>query len=106
MKEPIVVPIDPGIEDLVPGFLANRARDVESLRSLLVQGDFAAIRIIGHSMKGAGGGYGFDLITELGAGIESAALAADRGAIDALTSELAEYLARVKPVTANPDAPS
>ncbi|MGD9600861.1 MAG: Hpt domain-containing protein [Gammaproteobacteria bacterium] len=103
MREPIIVHIEPDIADLVPGFLANRQRDVESLRTLLEQGDFTAIRIIGHSMKGAGGGYGFDHITDLGAGIENAALDGDRRAIDMLTSELAEYLACVQPVTLDPD---
>ncbi len=98
MNARIVVKIDPDIEDLIPGFLANRRRDVESLKSLVAKQDYAAVRVIGHSMKGAGGGYGFDLITEIGDAIESAALRVDGDAIMAATAELADYLARVEPV--------
>ena len=46
-------------------------------------------------MKGAGGGYGFDEITNLGAAIERAALAGDAGAVEAATAALEDYLARV-----------
>lgn len=98
MSDSITVIIDPDLEDLIPGFLANRHRDVASLRTLLEKQDFAAIRIIGHSMKGAGGGYGFDPITEMGDQIEVAALASDGEAIRRLIVELADYLSRVRPV--------
>ena len=100
MNDAIVVYIDPELEDLIPGFLANRRRDVESLRLLLGQGDYAAIRLIGHSMKGAGGGYGFDPITEYGDQIETAALEGKGDVILAVTAALADYLARVRPVLA------
>lgn len=98
MSEPIIVHIDPDLEDLIPGFLANRHRDVTTLLSLLEKKDYPAIRIIGHSMKGAGGGYGFDPITDFGDRIEIAALASNDDSIRELTRQLADYLARVKPV--------
>lgn len=98
MNETIIVHIDPDLEDLIPGFLANRQRDVASLQALVDQRDYPAIRLIGHSMKGAGGGYGFDPITEVGDQLEIAALQADDDAIRRLTAQLADYLARVKPV--------
>lgn len=98
-NEAIVVHVDPELEELIPGFLANRRRDVASLRLLLEQRDYAAIRMIGHSMKGAGGGYGFDLITEYGDQIEVAALEGRDDTILSVTSALADYLARVKPVS-------
>ena len=99
MNEEIVVHIDPALEDLIPGFLANRRRDVAALRTLVEQQDYAAIRIIGHSMKGSGGGYGFDPITEYGDQIEIAALEGDAHLILSITAQLADYLARVKPVS-------
>lgn len=95
MSEPIVVAVDPDIGELVPGFLDNRRRDVERLRALVATGSFADVRLIGHSMKGAGGGYGFDRISELGAIIEQAALAAEPTTALAAVDELADYLARV-----------
>ena len=54
--------IDPGLEEIVPGFLENRRRDVQTLETALQQNDLNTIRVIGHRMKGDGGGYGFDVI--------------------------------------------
>jgi HPt (histidine-containing phosphotransfer) domain-containing protein len=95
MTERIQVRIDPDISELVPGFLDNRRRDVERLLALAAVGDFGEIRLIGHSMKGAGGGYGFDRITELGAEIELAALAADAAAVRVAAESLGSYLGRL-----------
>jgi hypothetical protein len=95
----IIVNVDPDLADLIPGFLNNRTKDVETIRTLLGKGDFEAIRLLGHSMKGAGGGYGFDRITELGDVIESAAIKGDAATIGAINDELADYLARVEPVS-------
>jgi hypothetical protein len=98
MVERIKVSIDPDLEDLIPGFLANRRNDVDRIRELVERGDFQQVRLIGHSMKGAGGGYGFDPITDCGARIEEAALLEDGLGVEAAVSALADYLARVEPV--------
>ena len=99
MTDRIPVVIDPDLADLVPGFLNNRRRDVEKLRAQLEGGNFADIRMIGHSMKGAGGGYGFDPITDIGAAIERAALAADSATMEQCIAQLADYLSRIDVVT-------
>ena len=98
MVEKIEVRIDPDLKDLIPGFLDNRAADVAKMRDLLQREDFAQIGLIGHSMKGAGGGYGFDRITEIGAALENAALAADISTIETNVELLADYLHRVEVV--------
>jgi len=98
VSEKIIVNIDPDLEDLIPGFLDNRAKDVVSINDMLDKGDFDSIRILGHSMKGAGGGYGFDEITEIGDKIEIAAVAADAAVIREANARLADYLERVEPV--------
>ena len=94
--EKITVTVDADLADLIPGFLQNRARDLRQLSEGLSRGDFDAIRIIGHSMKGSGGGYGFDALTDLGAAIETAAKAADAAAVASLMGELDAYLQRVE----------
>ena len=99
MSEKIIVNIDPDLEDLIPGFLNNRVKDVVSINELLDKQDFDSIRILGHSMKGAGGGYGFDEITAIGDKIEIAAVAADAVVIRAANAQLADYLERVEPVS-------
>ncbi len=98
MSETIIVHVDPDLEDLVPGFLDNRRRDVGAIREALDAGDWESIRITGHSMKGAGGGYGFDAVTEYGARLEQAAIANDAAAVRDATDALEDYLARVQVV--------
>ncbi len=98
MNEKIKVSIDPDLEDLIPGFLGNRRHDVDRIRQLLASADFDQVRLIGHSMKGSGGGYGFDPITDYGGEIEEAALLKDGVAIEAAVGKLADYLDRVEPV--------
>lgn len=93
--EPVVAHIDPDIVVLVPGFLSNRKRDTEQIMRLLAGGDFEAIRIIGHSMAGSGGGYGFPEIGRLGKAIEAAALERNPDEVLEKNSSLAHYLSAV-----------
>jgi HPt (histidine-containing phosphotransfer) domain-containing protein len=97
-RQKIVVNVDMELEDLIPGFLENRRGDVNRLRSALAEGDFDTIRVLGHSMKGSGGGYGFDAITAIGREIEDAARARDSEAIARCVEQLADYLDRVEVV--------
>ena len=73
----VVIHADPEIADLIPKFLDNRQKDINLIESALEKNDFDAIRMLGHSMKGAGGGYGFDGVTEIGKNLEEAAKEAD-----------------------------
>lgn len=98
MSDTIKVIVDADLEDLVPGFLENRNKDVANLKTLLDAEDWPGLRRVGHSMKGVGGGYGFDAITDFGATIEKAALAEDGGAIASTVASLGDYLARVEVV--------
>jgi HPt (histidine-containing phosphotransfer) domain-containing protein len=88
----IIVHVDPEIADLVPGFLDNRRKDTASIAEALTRGDFETVRILGHSMKGAGGSYGFDAITDIGKSLEQAAMAKDSGVIKKSVQELSTYL--------------
>ena len=94
-EDVIILYIDPGLEEIVPGFLENRRRDVQTLETALQENNLAQIHIIGHRMKGDGGGYGFDAISMMGAALEQAAVREDRDAIRRHTAELIDYLARV-----------
>ena len=91
----ITVYIDPGLEEIVPGFLENRRRDVQILETALQGNSLAQIQIIGHRMKGDGGGYGFDAISTIGAALEQAAAREDRSGIRRHTDELIDFLTRV-----------
>ena len=91
----ITVYIDPDLEEIVSGFLENRRRDAQTLETALQEHNLAQIRMIGHRMKGDGGGYGFDAISSIGAALEQAAAREDRSAIRRHTAELIDFLARV-----------
>ena len=94
--EKIIVHVDEEIEDLIPGFLDNRWKDVEILRSALGKGDYETIRSLGHKMKGAGGGYGFDYITDLGFALENAANEQSTDEIQKQIKELSHYLDHIE----------
>ena len=95
----IVVYVDPDLADLIPEYLENRRRDVQEIGRFLLEGNLQEILRLGHSMKGSGGGYGFEGITLIGSEIEKAAGREDKDVVAALKERLAGYLSRVKVVS-------
>ncbi len=61
------------LEPLIPGFLDRRDSDVKEIRGMIENEDFEGIALLGHRLKGQGGGYGLYIITDLGAELEKAA---------------------------------
>ncbi len=96
--EKIVVKIDPDLEDIIPGFLQKRRKDIEEIQRALAGNDFEAIRVLGHTMKGIGGGYGFDAITSIGSAIEQSAKNNNTDEIKYSLDELASYMDHVEVV--------
>ena len=94
--EKIRIHVDPDLADLIPGFLENRRKDITAMQEALARGDFETVRVLGHSMKGAGGGYGFDAITDIGAALEKAAKDNNPGTVLRGLRDLAAYLDRVE----------
>lgn len=94
----ILVDIDPDLADLVPGYLANRRADVARVRLAITEADWAGIGRLAHGLKGSGGGYGFDPISVIGAGMEKAARVEDPVEVNRFVNMLEDYLARVRPV--------
>lgn len=94
----IVVYVEPDLEDLIPGYLENRHRDVQEIGRFLLEDNLKEILRLGHSMKGSGGGYGFEGLTQIGGEIEDAARRGDKDIVSALKERLAGYLSRVKVV--------
>jgi HPt (histidine-containing phosphotransfer) domain-containing protein len=92
MPADITVEVHEELRALVPGFLANRQRDLQQLAHCLDQADFPAIRLIAHNMKGVGSGYGFDRVTELGEQLEDAAAAADAPATATVVADYQSYM--------------
>lgn len=95
-SEKIVVTIDSELEEIIPEFMELTREDVKSIDNALKENDFDAIRRIAHTLKGSGGGYGFDSITEMGLSIETAAKGSDGAAVRKWLDELASFLDRVE----------
>lgn len=94
--DPITVIIDSDLEELIPGFLENRKKDLLSLKKALEKKDHEIMRSIGHSLKGVGGGYGFEEISRLGSEVENSAKASNQDLLEELVGELDDYLNRIQ----------
>jgi hypothetical protein len=96
MIEKIRLNVEPGLKELVPGFLENRRRDLERMRLALHAGDLAAIRDVGQNIRCFSRVYGFDELTALGEEIRCAADECSTLRIVHLQGQLADYLSRVE----------
>lgn len=94
----VTVYIDPDLEEIVPRFLDNRRNDAAALVNAIQRNDLKTVRLLGHRMKGDGGGYGFDEISRIGEALEQAALREDRQVMTQETTALANFLAQVEVV--------
>jgi len=96
--EAVRVSIDPDLQGLIPGFLQNRRHDIQTLQKALIVEDFETIRMLGHRMRGDGGGYGFPRISDIGDGVEKAAIERNMQDVTACVQALITYLDRVEVV--------
>lgn len=87
---------DPFARKLVGDYLENRRADIDRLTQALLDSDFESIRITGHNLFGSGAAYGFEAISEMGAGIESAAETRDVPGIERHIAELRDLLGQVR----------
>jgi len=94
----IIVHADPDLADLIPGYLANRKMDIAAIREALDKNDLDTVRILGHSMKGSGGGYGFQTITDIGKMLEKNAQEGLDDGIRVQIEGLEEYLRQIEVV--------
>ena len=92
----IRVRANPLVADLIPGFLLNRREDVAAMLDALDTGDFDIVASLGHGMKGAGGSWGFQAITDIGGALELAANCSDTDRSLKWVGELSSYLDRVE----------
>ncbi|MGK2926461.1 MAG: ATP-binding protein, partial [Lysobacterales bacterium] len=89
---------NPAIADLIPEFLENRRNDVIAIQDALDKNDLEIVERLGHGMRGAGGSWGFQGITDIGAALEEAAKHGDAGMALKWVGELSSYLDRLEVV--------
>lgn len=97
-SEKIQVRVDPGLQDLIPDYLENREKDLIVFQQALKKGDFHSIGVLGHSMMGSGGGYGFNDLSSIGQAIEKAAKNKNKESIRQSIIDLADFLKKLEVV--------
>ncbi|MCI4626509.1 MAG: response regulator [Candidatus Magnetoovum sp. WYHC-5] len=88
--------VDAVFKESIPDFLTDISKDIHDMKDALKNGDYDIIRTLGHRMKGAGGGYGFDLISDIGLALEDASTDKNAQKIDKLLNELSSYLENIE----------
>jgi PAS domain S-box-containing protein len=88
----------------IPAYLESCREHVITMGDALNRDDFEAVILLGHNMRGSGGAFGFQTITDFGADLEQAADDSDLAASRRLVGELSRYLdaQRPKPLTGPP----
>jgi PAS domain S-box-containing protein len=103
-NEKIIVQISLDMLSHAPPFLAKRQQDLLKIEQALSQDDFGLVRVLGKSMKSAGGIYGFVGIAEIGEAFELAASNGDKETIDSYLEKLRSYLSLVEIVVEDSDS--
>ena len=93
----ILVHPPPGIpSDVLAGFLSRCRGSIGNLSAALEQGEFDAVRVFGHRLKGTGGAYGVPKLTEIGKAVERAAVDKNSGELRLLAGEVEAYLSQLE----------
>lgn len=95
-SEKINVEVDIELQDLVPGYIDNRKKEVAVMKEAVESADFDLVRTLGHRMKGNAGGYGLDQLGTYGAQLETAAKASDSEGMTKAIELIEDYLRRVE----------
>ncbi|MCP4351465.1 MAG: Hpt domain-containing protein [Desulfobacterales bacterium] len=71
--EKTIAYIDAELEEIIPMFFEQTWEDIQSVKDALEKGDYETLERLGHSIKGASLGYGFEEMGKIGKAIEEAA---------------------------------
>jgi CheY-like chemotaxis protein/HPt (histidine-containing phosphotransfer) domain-containing protein len=83
------------LTERTPAYVLSCRQNVLDMDDALDRSDFEAVVILGHNLRGSGGGFGFQAITEIGAALEQAAGSADTRATRMCVKDLSTYLDRL-----------
>jgi len=109
VKHGVLVPLrssyecDPEMMDLVREFATEIQGFASEVERLLSTKDWPHLQMLAHTLKGAGGGYGFDRITEVAGSLETAIAQADDTQELANRAERLCVTLRAVRVSAEPD---
>jgi len=84
------------LAERIPAYLENCRQNVIAIRAAIDRSDFGAAIILGHNLRGSGGGFGFSAITDFGAGIELASEGKNGREVRSILGDLSSYLDRAE----------
>ena len=93
--DPILLRAIPRFADRIPAYLQNCRENVVVMLDALDRVDFETVTSLGHQMRGSGGAFGFQAITDISAALQEAAEGADNNGSRKWVRELSNYLDRV-----------
>jgi HPt (histidine-containing phosphotransfer) domain-containing protein len=87
----------PGMKKIIAEFVEGLPDEILKMQDLLNHDDLKSLRRVAHQLRGTGGGYGFDAITELAGSVEDAINRADnRESITAQINSLVDLIRRIE----------
>ena len=91
--------VNPKFADRIPAYLRNCRQNGIVMLDALDRVDFETVKYLGHQMRGSGGAFGFQAITDIGAELQQAAESSDTEASRKWVGELSRYLDRVETIS-------
>ncbi len=88
--------IDKDLEDLVPGYVESIISDLRLILQALEESDFETAKTLSHRMKGSGGGYGIQRISDSGLIMEKASSDKNSELVRQETESLIHYLQSIQ----------
>jgi HPt (histidine-containing phosphotransfer) domain-containing protein len=84
--------IDKDLEDIFPGYLENRHKEVLELRELIAAKDLKKLQVISHRLAGNAGSYGLAFLSEVGSRMEADCMKGSLSGMDAYLKAIEDYL--------------
>ncbi len=91
-----IVMVEKDFAEFIPGYLEDVLQDITKMTQALALEDFETVRKVSHSIKGAGGGYGLDTVSEISESLETAARNRSNDKVGKALSTLADYVNNVQ----------
>ncbi len=92
----ILVEVSKDLEDLIPEYLEAMIKSIDYIDTLVQANNFDELKSEAHKMKGHGGAYGFQYISDIGLLIEGFAKEQKVELIKKCLSELRAYMGKIK----------
>lgn len=88
--------VNSALKDIIPGMLEGWRQEIHIMRQAVNKNDYEAVRKISHKMKGTGGMFGLAGITEMGGGLETAAINMNKEGMEKNLRMLTSYVKEVR----------